>query len=313
LKLSKEIHICEQEDPLFKADLVGDMQARQIHYTILEASFPELKGNPIMYQTTRSQISKIRYCLLRQKYLGYQITDNTVIELPMWWIEKTFDEEFRDAVKEEAVNGRKKFFDVPVSDSFILIPTMDTSMNPIVYYQQYGENTCVFSSFASGLKYLNYSDLATFVIEIGETVLADHKTYASRRMQALMGIFNSSKNKSAFWEYYKCRKISRKFDLFGEKQNINEKDILLITLQQKNNSQSHAVTIVGGYIFDSNVDRALPFTREGINCCCERSEFVGVAKGYFLKALTNDYDFESPSFPLTISSSQPKNDEYFLL
>jgi hypothetical protein len=279
---------------------------RHLKYSIgdFEDSFPELKENPIMFQTTRSQISKIKYCLVRRKYLGYQITDNTVIELPLWWVEKTFPLEFLETVKDEAAIGRKHFFDVPVGDSFIVVPTMDISKNPDVAYQQHGEPSCVFSSFASALKYLKYSQMSELVIQIGEKILSNPKHFASRRIEALMSEFKSSKNASRlFWKYYGVRRTGRDFDLFGEKPNMEKKDILLIILQQKNNSQSHAVAITGEYIFDSNVDRALPFTLDGINCCCEQSEFIGVAKGYWMFLLTDDLGDDDEYLPLIDTSS----------
>jgi len=294
-KTAEEIanRFIDRDDPLFKDVLVGDIEAPQLYYWQIEKEFPDLKNNPIRYPSTKSQISKLRYCLVRQKFLGYQLAEKKVIQLPLWWIEKTFPPEFIDTVKEEAVKGRKRFFDVPIGDSCTVIPTMDISMNPCVFYQQKKEPTCVFSSFASVLKFLKFDEMADFAIKIGEEILSDPKAFDSRRMEAFMGRFKSSKCTSSFWRKYGVVKLKRDFNLFENKASMEPKDILLISLLQSDSSLSHAVSIVGEYVFDSNVERALPFTLEGLNCCCEDSEFIGIAKGYWFYSLDADCTIES--------------------
>ena len=47
---------------------------------------------------------------------------------------------------------------------------------------------------------------------------------------------------------------------------------------------SHAVCVNNDYIFDCNVERCLPFSIEGIDCCCgTKYNFTGIKLGYYFQ------------------------------
>ena len=180
---------------------------------------------------------------------------------------------------EHAVNGSKRYLDVPVGNSKTVTPTMDCTINPVVQYLQGDEPTCVFSSFASGLFNLELFDEAKIVLGMGKLILGDPKTNPTKILETLINKMYTSSDFKELFKKYKLVRLKRSHDLFSHQ--CCSKDIRLIVLSASDNSQNHAVTIIGQYIFDSNCDRALPFNKQGINCCCGTdSQFVSVAKGY---------------------------------
>jgi len=84
--------------------------------------------------------------------------------------------------------------------------------------------------------------------------------------------------------------MKKKYNIFTNKLLPN--DIYLIVLHQSDNHQSHAVCISNGFIFDCNATNALPFTKEGLDCCCGKDAyFVGVSQCYLLGAKKTMRDY----------------------
>ena len=54
------------------------------------------------------------------------------------------------------------------------------------------------------------------------------------------------------------------------------------------NTETHAVSVVNEFVFDSNCQNALPLTNDGLDCCCGvDASFVGVSQGYHWVRIKN--------------------------
>ena len=61
-------------------------------------------------------------------------------------------------------------------------------------------------------------------------------------------------------------------------------EFILIVLRSSDNQMSHVVCCSKKFIFDCNLEKCLPFTKEGLDCCCgEIHHFVGIAYGYYFQ------------------------------
>jgi len=68
----------------------------------------------------------------------------------------------------------------------------------------------------------------------------------------------------------------------------------LVVLQQTDNHMSHAIVVSFNYIFDCNTSNALPFTLEGINCCCGKTaNFKSFHSGYLFIPQTDSKAFKT--------------------
>jgi len=60
----------------------------------------------------------------------------------------------------------------------------------------------------------------------------------------------------------------------------------LFGVHSSDGKTDHAICIVGNWIFDSNLERALPLTMESLDICSSSAErqckFVGFTRGYIL-------------------------------
>jgi hypothetical protein len=97
---------------------------------------------------------------------------------------------------------------------------------------------------------------------------------------------------SVFFEY--VRKVRGNFlsekitnsnwDIFGS----NPEDLIVAQLRGDDGKEDHVVSIVEGWIFDSNFPRALPMSRDALDLCCSDGEgitdhFVSIVEARVLK------------------------------
>jgi hypothetical protein len=139
-------------------------------------------------------------------------------------------------------------------------PVMATTNNewPVVCYQQGKEDLCLFYSFASALRYMGLTLVASMVkdqarksVNLG-TLLERIDLLQSTLLKHREDLFDLS-NRSIY---------SRgKFDPLNNKQ----KAPTLAIMRSVDGAINHAVTFFGDWIFDSNEKRALPICIEALN------------------------------------------------
>lgn len=135
--------------------------------------------------------------------------------------------------------------------------------SPVIRYPQGKADTCVFSSAASALEY--YGD------QFGATKLAGNIDQSSKHLDPMALLHDIIDSSVVGWHCQGLRPLST--------YNILEVHPLPTTvkLEGSDGSVNHAITIVAGYIFDSNESHALPLTIESLDRCVG-ARFVGCLK-----------------------------------
>jgi len=171
---------------------------------------------------------------------------------------------------------------IPLSESRVIVPSMDISENPIVMYPQDTKPTCVFSSFASALNFLGYRIESYHVIQFSEQFFKDQPGKAYQSMEFLLEELQQNPVYSRFRSEFEKEKISSNHEIFAPK---NRDGLRLVALRGSDNSASHAVTVTGQWLFDSNLDFALLLTREGLDDCAgEENTVQGIVRDYHFRS-----------------------------
>jgi len=134
------------------------------------------------------------------------------------------------------------------------------------FIQKDGEQTCVYSSFASCLYYQGKEDLAEFLM-----TKALKNPYQINNMERLYNDLNAyvrhcNPNKKSSCVKRTIYKKGSNYDLM----NQSGQDIwypTIFVLQATDGNSEHAVTILGYWVFDSNLESALPLTVASLDWC----------------------------------------------
>ena len=232
------------------------------------------------YKST--QISAIRWDKKDKCYYGQDYNKKTghqyATRLENEWVTKHWDKKFLELVQNKA-NCNYKYVHVPIGNCHEVVPKEDISQNPLVFYTQRGENTCVFSSFASALHFNGYLDEAIEVFEFGRQFVNNQFEYTYKAPQEL--VYFIQRNKKIFKHFnrvFEVKKIRSSHNLI---LNKNDFGLKLVVLHGDDNQKNHAVTISGKWIFDSNIDHALVLDQDGLDDCSGKdSKTIGVHYGY---------------------------------
>ena len=246
-----------------------------------EGSFIEVKKEVFLPVDNR-QVRKLRYNVRTTAESGTfegLLSDGTYTSLTSDYVEDNFDKEYITLVKEEGLQYQaKQFFHVPpgaprTNDGHWMM----NDCYPRLQYRQQSESTCLFSSFASALHYLHIEDSAKLVADLAHQFSAASK----------LGLFNwhaliELMQQNCGWLTPKKIK-SKSFNVLN---NISEYPTLLC-LEATDGGTQHAITVVGGLIFDSNCEHALPLTMKSLNYCCSSDK----REGHY-KQVYHGYRFE---------------------
>ena len=183
---------------------------------------------------------------------------------------------------EEGEKGSRKFIRLPVGALIDVVPTMDISKNPSVGFQQKGMDTCAYSSLASALYYLGYTEEAVLLHAFGEQEYKETNFPVDKTLPTIIHYINEQEKFRYFRKRYQPKKLKMNYNIFDDQVEQNE--IRLIVLIMSDNTETHAVTIVNDFVFDANTTNALPLTIEGLDCCCGvDAHYIGVSHGYHWK------------------------------
>lgn len=270
-------------DPLdnFDESIIGNIEHVQTHYyTCRNKGFKFVKS--------KKQISKIKYMQATNRWVGIENENchesnnfTKTVLLTENWINENFDEEKIQFLKDMSIKNNNKFLSVPIGDIIQVKPTMTISHNPIIKYKNNESGICAYASLASALHYLQYFELAEIIIDLSKQDYPDFDKYhgEGNLLQSLNIFILKNKKFNKFRKIYKNVKLNKKCTILD--LSIKKDELCIINIIQSDNHQSHAICICNRYIFDSNADFALPFTKEGLDCCCgEKEEFIGIVHGY---------------------------------
>jgi hypothetical protein len=205
-----------------------------------------------------------------------------ITDLTDEWVNENFDEKMLQDLKDLADAEVTKFVSLPPGDYYDVKPTMDISKNPQLAYLNNENDICVYASLASALIYWKFNEDAKVIMRFSElTKWARHDKTVP--FKTLLSNINNSSELKQFRKTYQVRRVETPTSTLCIDPNGKE-DIYVMVIHATDNTRTHAIAMTGNYIFDSNCERALPRTKEGIDCSCgENASFVKFIDGYVWK------------------------------
>ena len=124
--------------------------------------------------------------------------------------------------------------------------------------------TGVFSHFASCLHHIGHEEMATRI-----QAVAAKQSLKVNNLERLRVAVESSLGKACCVRKYKKGKLDL-LDSQQQYENDGKAHPTIVVLQGDDGGTEHAVTVYGSsWLFDSNVEVALPLTREVLNWCVQ--------------------------------------------
>jgi hypothetical protein len=229
-----------------------DQEGKDILYS--KDSDGELVQDP--NGTERKKIER-RVVTKPERWIVYFGATKEKQEVDEDFIESNFTEELIDQIK-SVCSSKSAFVKIPPGDkkehSNIPKHLYNHTAPDIHYRLAEGEKTCLVLSFASLLHYTGLKQIGSEVFNVRKKI--NHNIDA--------------------WKKFRDFLCSRSPDLLSQKlkpqegtlSDLKASKLYTASLHASDGRIDHAVTIYGGWIFDSNFPKALPLTRKSLDMCC---------------------------------------------
>ena len=198
------------------------------------------------------------------------------IALSKGWVEANFTAGYLETVRDIGKNANNKmdhrrFVPVPAgADRENPDPPVDacllTRLPEIEYQQSLGERTCLISSISSAFHWLGFPDEAARIFK--------HSYNHHEDPHQIKKVHEFIRKE---FPGLNSQKLKGGFDVL-DLNNLTPYP-RMVTLVAKDGGCEHAVTIVGGLIFDSTFEHAIPLSRTCLDWCCING-FHGIRNGY---------------------------------
>jgi hypothetical protein len=201
------------------------------------------------------------------------------VELSEDWVEKNFQPDYVQYLQSH-LSDKPEFLLVPIGSSRTVATCQEVDNNPIVQYQQVGENLCAFASLSSCLHFIGFQEEASRL----NIQWQDYYSQASLKeshwiMELIIDQIQVDPNFYHLRSKYTWVKLKQNHNIL-EMEGLNDGDIRWVSLWSEDGGSNHAVGVVGNYIFDCNCTNALPLTQQSLDECCVNSAFVSIRQGY---------------------------------
>jgi hypothetical protein len=202
--------------------------------------------------------------------------------LEVSWVNENLTKQQRKYLIDIAIDEDKHFARLPVQDIIEVVPTMDISGNPLIKYQNNESGICAYAALASALYCYQFTEAADHVMKLPGKISEE---FAYMQFDAIRNILKDIDEQSVykfFRKIFQTKKLKTKISFQDMASQLQHPDAFaLVVLEQSDNHISHAVVISNHYIYDCNTTHALPFSIEGVNCCCgESAHFKSFDSGY---------------------------------
>ena len=253
----------------------------------------EENERPVLKVDTR-QISGLRWNEKKQTWQGmvcdaFGNAENSIMDLEEDWVNTNYpDLEFLEQCRVKSAK-QKHFVKIPAGaakTSDVIPDHLIMPDAPKVIFQQKTSNTCISYGLASALAFLKETKVAFDLFKLGKDIeerKIDSKLIGTK---SILGIVCQFMRKSSADNRFVPHKIPVNVDLLDpECVSMHPK---LVVLMGDDNDTTHAVTIVGKWIFDSAFPQALPLIRESLNLSCgDNCLFIRHVIGYEFKPHQN--------------------------
>jgi len=248
---------------------------------------------PFHYWTSTFQVRSVKYIPKHNAWKGIVTTPlsgrDRIVPVDFDWVESNFSENFIKAVQEQAGRG-KRFLAIPPGDNFdeayrLQVPDgcYRKEAPPVEYQIPPLLNTCLSSSMASALHYKGYKEGARKLYFEGVAAVTRGKV--AGMVNNMITLARDGTNK----KYVPHRIRGRNSCLLelGEVYRNDHKVLMIVAIISASDGEAtHAVTVADGWIFEANLERALPLTRESLNYCCggTATPYIGIHLGYVFQS-----------------------------
>ena len=219
-------------------------------------------------------------------------------EVAREWIEENFGNEFVKHIVLSSKNNRSlKYYEVCPGSIIPIDPKYHNPKNPKIKYQQEQQRTCGFCSLASILHELGYMKTSELIYLKKDEFIESYNDSDFHDNSNATELYDSKNRKRKiipnpteipkppmflewlpFIQYYlwamlaehnymSCS-INRTFDLFKQMDDMRDDEFILAGLQATDGGRDHAVCINKKYIYDSNYEYAITFSKDALNACC---------------------------------------------
>ena len=180
------------------------------------------------------------------------------------WVNQNISPEMRNFLQS---NARRRYELPPgdVRNSGIKdISKLKVPNAPKCVYQQNDRCTCVFSGFASCLHHIGHEKMAARI-----QAVAAKQSLKVNNLERLRVAVEASIGKACCVRKYKKGKLDL-LDSQQQYENDGKAHPTIVVLQGHDGGTEHAVIVYGSsWLFDSNVEVALPLTRDVLNWCVQ--------------------------------------------
>ena len=218
------------------------------------------------------QYSKARYSSKEDRFYLMKEDDKQRYFASEEWMLDNFEKEFVEELKRRC--HLDKYVQVPVGDpkTFEDVTNLPWYNNegPSIVFAQGNKKYCAVYSFGSVLHYLKYFGASHEII-----AKAIHMASASSRelIQHIVQLMQKSELKFLQAKAYKRHQLDLVNDLSAYPT--------IAILEGSDGSVSHAVSTIGKYLFDSNLNHAPYISQEALDWCVstpdEKCKYVGIA------------------------------------
>mmetsp|Transcript_13339 Transcript_13339/g.18620 ORF Transcript_13339/g.18620 Transcript_13339/m.18620 type:complete len:354 (-) Transcript_13339:32-1093(-) len=213
---------------------------------------------------------------IRGHHVG-RLDDGKHEMLDTGWVEENIGGHMRNVLKSNANNRHT----LPAGDvnngSVVDVNKLKVPGAPPCKFQQNDKKTCVFSSFASCLHCLGHTHAANRV-----DALAGNHSLKVDNMDRLKCALEETLGKRCCTRNYKKGALNL-LDLNQQHEKSGKSFPTVAVLQGEDGGVEHAVTVYGSWLFDSNVDVALPLNKKSLDwCIVGRFKCVHQAVRFFL-------------------------------
>jgi hypothetical protein len=206
------------------------------------------------------------------------------------WVDDSISYDFQEMAKSMRKVGSDGYVRIPEGAPADHCNVMALPDAPVLKYTRKGsttdnERTCVLKGAASCLSYLGFKRIAFFLCNDLKSGQKEESGF--EYFQYMMDPKRLEKKERKAFQFMKLKKQQiGSWDILVDSQQYL---MCLVGMHSNDGKGDHAVAVAGKWIFDSNLDYALPLTKESLDLCCSdglrKSSFVGASQVYMLKNL----------------------------
>ena len=266
-----------------KDSLFNETEAQQGDVRFTQLAYVNVRDKHYGIAINKNQISRIKYNPITEKWFGFEkeADGSKVVELEEWWVNENLTGDQKEYLIDIAKDENKQFVKIPVQDIIDIVPTMDITGNPSIQYMNNESGVCAYASFASALYSFGFVDEGTQIMNLSEKASENVNMQFDPIRTIILGMEENQVFKF-FRKIFLKKKIKKKLSVDDMNESIKQDDAFaLVVLEQTDNHMSHAVVVSKNHIYDCNTTNAMPFTLEGLNCCCGKTaNFKSFHSGY---------------------------------